>query len=364
MKVKNLKILIADDEPLVRKGLHFIIKKSHIPANTIIEAESGPEAIRLAEKYRPEIMLLDIKMPGCDGFQVIKQLHEKVIDSRIIIISAYGKFDYAREALRCSVCDYIVKPIQPDEVIRSICRCLQDRPTRNKDHIIPEKDSFDGEKLSKVSVYSIEDKLLDYVRNGQAHKVCYYLKKIFDALSNLSLASMSVKTAELLINCKKAACEAGANRDKADHIIYKALSQLHQCEDKDSLLQLLKETAFEIAKLVPGEKAFDKEKAIHTAKNYIQKHLSEELTLKQVAGKVFLSPSYFSNLFREVVGIPFTRYVNKLRIEHAKELLADESLSIYYIARNAGFKSVSYFTHVFKEMVGTTPGQYRKTVGK
>lgn len=95
-----MKILLVDDEPIVRRGLKQMIRNFNAPFETILEARTGQEAITLTRQYRPEIVLLDIKMPGLDGVtvaNVIKQVDQRI---KVIFLTAYARFDYAQAAIR------------------------------------------------------------------------------------------------------------------------------------------------------------------------------------------------------------------------------------------------------------------------
>lgn len=92
---------------------------------------------------------------------------------------------------------------------------------------------------------------------------------------------------------------------------------------------------------------------------YIQEHLSEKLTLEQVAGEVHLSKSYLCRILKEELGCTFTEYTNRLRIERSKTYLHRSSMPLSEIACAVGFDDQSYFTRIFKRVVGMPPGKYR-----
>jgi len=81
-----------------------------------------------------------------------------------------------------------------------------------------------------------------------------------------------------------------------------------------------------------------------------------------VARKVYISPYYLSHLFREELNITFLEYLTMVRMEEAKKLLKDTSLSIVAIASQVGYEDASYFSKVFKKYVGISPAQYRKNL--
>lgn len=99
---------------------------------------------------------------------------------------------------------------------------------------------------------------------------------------------------------------------------------------------------------------------IRKALTYIQKNLSRPITLEEVANHVYLSQYYFSKLFKKEMNINFVTYVNQRRIEEAKKLLVESSLSIETISRNLGFSQPSYFIKTFRSMTSSTPANYRR----
>jgi AraC-like DNA-binding protein len=98
---------------------------------------------------------------------------------------------------------------------------------------------------------------------------------------------------------------------------------------------------------------------IESALVYITEHITEHITLRDVSRAVYLSPSHFSRLFTQRVGIPFNEYVLTRRIEAAKALLADTPLPIELIASKVGMTSASQFSQTFKRVTGSTPRAYR-----
>lgn len=98
---------------------------------------------------------------------------------------------------------------------------------------------------------------------------------------------------------------------------------------------------------------------IRKALRYICDHYSEHLELEQVAEFAGLSPSYFSTLFRQTVGVSFREHLNWIRVEESKQLLLNRQYTLADIAISMGFPDQSYYCKVFKKLVGTTPGKYR-----
>ena len=95
---------------------------------------------------------------------------------------------------------------------------------------------------------------------------------------------------------------------------------------------------------------------------FIDENYADEINLESIAGEVFITPGYVSILFKQVLGINFVDYLQKVRSNKACELLADVRLKIYDISCKVGYKDEKYFSQVFKKIIGMTPTQYRKTI--
>ncbi|WP_062232276.1 response regulator transcription factor [Fictibacillus sp. FJAT-27399] len=111
-----------------------------------------------------------------------------------------------------------------------------------------------------------------------------------------------------------------------------------------------------------GEDHFtaDLKNPIGSAIQYMQIYYGEPLTLKSLADKVYLSPSYFSKMFKEDTGMTFVEYLSFVRVQKAKGLLRMSSLPIEVIANNSGFANSGYFATTFKKLLGITPSEYRE----
>jgi len=103
-------------------------------------------------------------------------------------------------------------------------------------------------------------------------------------------------------------------------------------------------------------------KSLGEALKYIRENYNKDITLEDVARNVYISPYYLSHLFKEELNITFLEYLTMVRMEEAKKLLKDTSLSIVAIASQVGYEDASYFSKVFKKYVGISPAQYRKNL--
>lgn len=98
---------------------------------------------------------------------------------------------------------------------------------------------------------------------------------------------------------------------------------------------------------------------IRNAREYIEQHYSEKISLSSLADNIGFSSEYFSRLFRKETGINFVTYLNNIRMKHAIELLETTDMKVYEIADNVGFTTLSYFSTAFKKKFGQNPYEYQ-----
>ncbi|WP_342416812.1 AraC family transcriptional regulator [Paenibacillus sp. FSL R10-2782] len=120
------RLLIADDEALEREGLELTVERAMPGVFRFIHAGNGRMAIECAEEHRPHIAILDINMPGIDGLEALRELKERLPDTRFVLVTAYDYFAYAREALSLGVKEYILKPAKRELVIGTLKQLIEE----------------------------------------------------------------------------------------------------------------------------------------------------------------------------------------------------------------------------------------------
>ncbi|MBR5359351.1 MAG: response regulator, partial [Lachnospiraceae bacterium] len=137
------KILLADDEGIVIDSLKFIIEKNFPDSCLIESARTGRKVIELAESFRPDIAFMDIQMPGINGIDAMKEIREANKTTVFIVMSAYDKFDYAKEAINLGVLDYLNKPVEQPKIVEVLKRAMkqvdEEKERRSQDLLIKEK---------------------------------------------------------------------------------------------------------------------------------------------------------------------------------------------------------------------------------
>lgn len=137
------KIMLADDEGIVIDSLRFIIEKEFGDKCQIESAKTGRNVIELAEHFRPDIAFMDIQMPGINGIEAMREIRQNNTNTIFIVMSAYDKFDYAKEAINLGVLEYLNKPVEKNKIIEVLKRAMsiidKEREKRRQDLMIREK---------------------------------------------------------------------------------------------------------------------------------------------------------------------------------------------------------------------------------
>jgi len=114
-----IKIVLADDHQVVRKGLKVLLS-AEPDFNVVGEAGDGLETVKLCEQIQPDILVLDLMMPGINGLEVTRQLNKRLPETGIVILSMHSNEAYVLEALRSGAKAYILKESSPEELVHAI----------------------------------------------------------------------------------------------------------------------------------------------------------------------------------------------------------------------------------------------------
>lgn len=110
------KLLIVDDEPLIIRGIKALVDFEKLSIDVVYEAKNGQEALELVNNKPVDIVLCDINMPRINGLEFSRILKESDPQVKIAILTGYNYFDYAQEAIKIGVDDYILKPVSKDDI--------------------------------------------------------------------------------------------------------------------------------------------------------------------------------------------------------------------------------------------------------
>jgi len=110
------RIFLADDETWEIKGMKKIIQEMDLPLLVDGEAEDGIAAWNGLQEKKPDILLADIRMPGLTGLELVQRIRQEEMNTKVVFVSGYAEFSYAQKALRMGVSDYLLKPVEEEEL--------------------------------------------------------------------------------------------------------------------------------------------------------------------------------------------------------------------------------------------------------
>jgi two-component system, LytTR family, response regulator len=152
---EKIRVLLVDDEKPVRMALREIIQRNFDFVEIVGEAANIPEAVREVHTHKPDLLFLDIDMPGYTGLQILDFFNPQEVTFDIIFVTAYN--EYALQAFKTSAFDYLLKPVNPEELKQTLQR-YQSRQTNHKlaERVHLLKKSYDGEELTQLAISSVQ----------------------------------------------------------------------------------------------------------------------------------------------------------------------------------------------------------------
>ncbi|MED3645295.1 response regulator [Halalkalibacterium halodurans] len=392
-------VLIADDEIIIREGIRDAINWSELQLTVVAEAEDGEEALELALEHQVDILLADLNMPIMNGLTLIKQLRTALPHCKVIIITGHDEFVYAQEAIRLSVVDYIIKPVDADqlyEVLKKVCIELTEGQNRKRE------ETFTAKQLEKNITLLREQFCSNWVMGALTNE------EVAEQLSFLQLPD-TLPSFIGVIRCPELQPAQSFMSDLEGQELFRAFEQevvrffngssyvkasnqvegfiyfilwgeveeelFTQLEQKvQETLQLMVVQSYErlTGELCDLPQSFQrcKEKVynlvevsqiVKRAEQYMNAHFYQSsLSLETVADSLQVSSAYLSRLFKEQLGITFTHALTKLRIKRAIQLLHSTNLTINEISEKVGYETQHYFSTAFKKVMGVSPNRYRK----
>jgi two-component system, response regulator YesN len=341
------KLLIADDEPMIRKGLQKLAEQSGQPITQIRTVANGVEALQAMEQERPDFLFTDIRMPKMDGLELCKQMNQLDWDTQIVVISGYSDFEYAQRCVSYGVKEYLLKPVSVKAV---------------------------HDVLAKLVKHSTKDHARTFVAVTRLET---WANGLEEAIWSLKEEQLSEQAAEMLGALNSYGLKLEQLKDVLQEMHTLLMKRLHTRDvfQLHSELDLQgtedAETGAErfrlmLASLVQELKVKRRGKLkdpVEEAKSYIEEHLSEEVSLEEVAEHIGLNSSYFSQLFKQSTQETFVQYRTRRRMEKAKKLLEQPHYRITDISGEVGYSDHPHFTKTFKKYTGLLPSEYRQQLG-
>ena len=388
------KTLFVDDERLIREGISNLIDWERITGQELTLAENAKVALKYLEHEKYEIVISDIYMQDMNGIELAKCIKGKWPDVVVILLSAYEDFDYARKAIEAGVFKYLLKPVIPEELEdavneaisqvkineetkkridhsqevledyrrelkKNLWKDILSGNMRNEDEIF---ERFEKMNMSKnispiyVVVYKTDDESMLYQNQVAIDKVvssCFegYIDTVF--MDNYIVILLKKENAKSVLY---------AFGDLVKEMFH---FEVHMGEEKVvkdlSTLHMSVESAKYNIQKNRANKKDEPTQIVLAAVEMIRKEIENvDFNINTIANALYLTPAYFSRVFKRKMGMTCIDFIKNYRINLAKELLQNTDLSIQQISEKTGYATVYYFSQQFKQVTGESPGSFRK----
>ena len=212
-----------------------------------------------------------------------------------------------------------------------------------------------------------EKELLSLISLGDKAGSKKILNEIFGHIFFTTGGSFDVikaRVLELIVLLSRAALEGGADVEQIFGLNFKYTSEIHGFRTIEELTYWLSKIMVRFTDCVFNLTDVKHVDVIYRSIDFIKRNYMKKITLEEVASHVYLSPSYFSKIFKEEMKINFNTYLNNVRIEMSKKMLLDDTIVLVDISNLVGYEDQSYFSKVFKKVTGVSPGKFRESRGQ
>lgn len=354
MKNKNtelIKVFLVEDEIVIRNGIKRSINWEEEGFSFAGEASDGELALPLILEKRPDILITDIKMPFMDGLELSQEVKKEIPNIKILILSGYDEFNYAREAIKIGVTEYLLKPVSASKLISTL---------KEISKVIAEE-RYNTKELVKIG--TSRDIIEKFLINGTMEEVELFVNSYINRIEEEKLLSVSVRQymivdfyTVIISFCEKLGVSYDSIKQELDYIQNELTGFLSVRDVKNYIYNLVTM----VIKLRDENSEKRYQDIISQAKDIISSlYRSSEISLNSVSSSVGLSPSYFSTVFARETGQTFKEYLTDIRMEKAKELLMCTSMQAAEIGYEVGYKDPHYFSFIFKKKQGCSPTEYR-----
>lgn len=364
------KVIIVDDENPIRKGLITYVNWAEMGFSVAGEASNGNDAIELIRELKPHVVLTDIKMPRCTGIELMEKIKKDNIDIKIVVLSGYDEFEYAKAALKAGAVDYLLKPIEFDKLNEIFIKIKNEYDKRNKEEIqnnrvyslLKEQFQYDFTNggIEKEDIHNIENKLILLIKQYNSEGISKLIQDTFNKFSGKAdVYNCYISFIKILNRFLE------ASGIKSTDIIDKKSVDFDRLMNRETVQDVTAELMDVFKNVIEylGTRDFKyTNKIIEAVKKYIIENYSNNISLEMAANSVHMNHMYLSRLFKKETGVSFTDYLTDIRMQKAKKLMENVSIKLYEISEMVGYYSPKHFSKVFKKNTGVTPKQYRNNV--
>ncbi len=396
-------MILVEDESFERRALIEHIDWNLIGVEVIGEAINGEQGLALVMERHPDIVLSDVSMPAMNGIEMARKIRAIAPQTRILFLSAYDDFDYAKQAIDLNIQAYVMKPVNESELLRAVKRTadeITERALENRWVSSIQSSYSESVRLARQAL--VNRILLNLpVSDGDLRKLdmewlclpsgrksilltCFppqATQRVDAALPKLNqmCSKLSGRVFSVCLRVGKLATLCVWKREdqilQAEETVRDFFSKLGVKEPR--LIRMdaadAEDTFGALYAAVPGAGAAKEGEMFQAGKTHksrtqiveeieriIQERYHQQLSLESIAKEMHFTPNYVGTVFKTVKKISVNSYLMQVRMDKACQLLRESSDTVNDIAASCGFGSITYFHTCFKKKYGITPGEYRQ----
>lgn len=329
-------ILIVDDDSIMRRALNVMINK--IDGFEVCgEAATGSQAIKVYEETHPDIIFMDILMPGLTGLDVAKIIREKDNDVTIYLLSAYKNFNLAKEAVKLQIKEYILKPISMSGLADLL-------------------NNYKRDKEGSISHYL--NSFEEVVSEGDFKKVYYGLEEPINRIYK-KYGNNQEKLVEIFRYVGQRLIAQSIVEDNGTSDV-ESLFPLNECLITEPMIAQL--WLFKVMNYVYEREAVRRYPVLQNVFVYIDENIHSDIGLNQIIESCSISQGYLSRIFKSQFHVSVMEYLHLKKMHLAKGYFYLTNDSVAEVAFKLGYNESNYFSKVFKKYENKTVQQYRKTM--
>ena len=363
-----VKVFLVEDEAIIRHGIRDNIDWASHGFEFAGEAGDGEYAYPLILKAQPDILVTDIKMPFMDGLELSRLVKKALPRTRIIVLSGYNEFEYAKEAIKIGISDYLLKPVSSAGLIDALKKAADEIREERENSRLLERYFVSYEKytefLDKTDYSGVDRKLInDFLKLGSVEECSPFVEEYFAAIGEHNYKSLLLRqymTMDIFYCVQEFLKKLKAEPPE----VPESVVDIKRVPKVIESVEMTK--AYLIEEFTAALQARDRASndrygsVIRAAKEYIRANFSQsDLSLNRIAVHIGVSPSYFSSIFKQETGQSFVEYLTQVRMERACELLKCTSYRTSEIGEQVGYNDSHYFSSAFKKAMGQSPKEYK-----
>ena len=350
------KLVVIDDEYLVIEGIRVMLKRIGKDYELVGSASDGQTALELIENVHPDVVFVDIRMPGLSGLEVIEHFYKKYPDMIFVLVSAYKEFEYARKGMELGVHSYLDKPVTMDKLKNTLEKIDEEFQERPDNTDVEHQRVIQDLRLSINAIVELINDSSTENWEEEVQRIQLLLKK-----ANYNLSEYKEESYKLTMAASAAFYEKWKQYEHDFNFpLFNNIEELQTIEEVDEYVFLILQRIFE---KISVRKIGSSHRVITQILDYINQNYSQDFCLNEMAEMVHMNHAYLSILFKDEVGISFVRYLTQIRMAHAKELLL-KGEKVQDVSVAVGYNNYRYFCNIFKKEEGVTPMQFKGGVRK